>query len=168
MLNSKKQDVGFRVSSKNIILLTLGLTLTLTACGTSSSSELRPRTVEENAAIQDSWFPVRNKECQLIVDSFTLVSAAVGGTDTQYLAENMSEIERNLKSAGAATSEALLRLSNSTDEPSIRSWTLRAVPIFAKLGMLTSATDDQSNDQILSFFSELSQLVEDVPSACKS
>jgi len=141
----------------------------LSSCGVTQNNQgLKPKTAAEQQAIHNSWFPVKSKDCQLIVDSFALVKAAIGDASDQNLLNNINQINQNLKSAGKVTSTALLNLANTTDEPTIRSWALKAVPIFANIGNIGSENSNQSNDQILSFMSDLSKLVEDVPSACSS
>jgi hypothetical protein len=74
------------------------LSFVLSACTFVPVEEgLRPRTAEENNAITDSWYPIQSEECQLLVDSFGLVTAAVGNVESQYLLDNMDQIKSNLE-----------------------------------------------------------------------
>ena len=70
----------------------------LSSCSVQSSTdELKPRTVEENQAITDSWYPIKNDECQIFVDAFGLAQTALGSNDSGYLFENMEEIRQRIK-----------------------------------------------------------------------
>ena len=158
------------VFRKSLGMVAIGfVTIGLTSCGTyDSASELKPKSAEEQDKIHNSWYPVKSKECQLIVDSFSLVSAAIGSASDENLLNNMDQINENLESAGKTTSTALLNLANTTSEPSIKNWALRAVPIFASVGSMVSTSQSSGAKEMLSYFEGLSKLVEDVPDACRS
>ena len=134
---------------------------------TSENSSLKPRTTAEEDAIHNSWHPIKNKECQLLVDSLNLIGAAIGSSDLQHLASNMEEIKRNLEQAGQITSMKVLELSLTTSEPSIREWALDAVPVFASLGSII-ATDSEDFTSQMAFLTKLRNLTDKVPDACKS
>lgn len=139
----------------------------IVGCGSQDQKDLRPRTQEENEAIHNSWYPVKSEECQVLVDSFILMSAAIGNDDIQYLAANLDQIKQNLIEAGKINSARLLELANTTQDVSIRNWALEAVPTFANLQIINSGSEEQMldlNDYLLG----LSKLVEDVPSGCRS
>ena len=139
--------------------------LTLAGCSSpSDNSSLKPRTQAEEEAITNSWYPIKNKECQLLVDSLNLIGAAIGSSDLQNLASNMEEIKRNLEQAGQITSMKVLELSLTTSEPSIREWALDAVPIFAS----TSSWIIEDLDDTTSQMEHLRNLTDKVPDACKS
>jgi hypothetical protein len=78
------KKIGIRLST-----ITLSI-LVLSGCTFVPADEgARVRTIEENNAITDAWYPIQSKECQLLVDSFGLVGVAIGSSDTQHLVENM-------------------------------------------------------------------------------
>ena len=149
------------------ILLTISLILIPGCSTTSENSSLKPRTQAEEEAITNSWYPIKNKECQLLVDSLNLIGAAIGSSDLQNLASNMEEIKRNLEQAGQITSMKVLELSLTTSEPSIREWALDAVPVFASLGSII-ATDSEDFTSQMAFLTKLRNLTDKVPDACKS
>ena len=148
-------------------LLTISLILIPGCSTTSENSSLKPRTTAEEDAIRNSWYPIKNKECQLLVDSLNLIGAAIGSSDLQNLASNMEEIKRNLEQAGQITSMKVLELSLTTSEPSIREWALDAVPVFASLGSII-ATDSEDFTSQMAFLTKLRNLTDKVPDACKS
>jgi len=154
---------------KSRIALGLAVVFLLTSCSatsTSDDSSLRPRTLAENEAIRNSWYPIKSPECQLLVDSMNLIGAAIGGDELQYLAENMDEIKRNLEQAGRVTAAKVLELSLSTVEPSIRDWALEAVPIFASVSSMIIEDLGDTTGQI-EFLTKLQKLTGKVPDACK-
>ncbi len=134
---------------------------------TSDDSSLRPRTLAQEEAIRNSWYPIKNKECQLLVDSLNLIGAAIGSTDLEYLAGNMEEIKNNLEQAGQITSIKVLELSLTTKEPTIKEWALDAVPIFASVSswIIEDLNDTTSQMENLVKFRDLTDRV---PDACKS
>ena len=134
---------------------------------TSDDSSLRPRTLAQEEAIRNSWYPIKNEECQLLVDSLTLIGAAIGSTDLEYLAGNMEEIKNNLEQAGQITSIKVLELSLTTKEPTIKEWALDAVPIFASVSswIIEDLNDTTSQMENLVKFRDLTDRV---PDACKS
>ena len=150
-----------------LVATTLSL-LALSACTIVSEEEgLRPRTTEENNAITDSWYPIQSKECQLFVDAFGLIAAAIGNNDSQYLLDNMEQINRDLETTGFVVSQSLWALSETTLEPSIKEYALEAIPMFIRLSDLI--IEDPSDISIqTSYLSEMSELTEKVPDACKS
>lgn len=148
--------------------LFLFILLTLAGCSSpSDNSSLKPRTQAEEEAITNSWYPIKNKECQLLVDSLNLIGAAIGGNDLQYLAGNMEEIKRNLEQAGQITSIKVLELSLTTQEPSIKEWALEAVPILASASSMITENLDDTAAQI-EYLIKLRNLTDRVPDACKS
>ena len=150
------------------IIVSILSMLTLTGCTFVPSDESpRPRTAEENNAITDSWYPVQSKECQLIVDSFGLVTAAIGSIDDQNLLDNMDEINGNLEITGRVVSQKLLELSQSTLEPSIREYALEAIPVFVQIGNLI-AEDSEDYSSLNEFINRMYELTGKVPDACKS
>ena len=134
---------------------------------TSEDSGLKPRTAEEEEAIHNSWYPIKNKECQLLVDSLNLIGAAIGSNDLDYLAGNMEEIKRNLEQAGQLTSTKVLELSLTTKEPSIREWALEAVPIFASTSSWIIEDLNETSAQ-MQYLIKFRDLTDRVPDACKS
>ncbi len=134
---------------------------------TSDDSSLRPRTLAQEEAIRNSWYPIKNEECQLLVDSLNLIGAAIGSTDLEYLAGNMEEIKNNLEQAGQITSIKVLELSLTTKEPTIKEWALDAVPIFASVSswIIEDLNDTTSQMENLVKFRDLTDRV---PDACKS
>lgn len=153
---------------KSKLIGSLLLLFTLSACSFVPIEDgLRPRTAEENNAITDSWYPIQSDECQLLVDSFGLVSAAIGNIDSQYLLENMDEIKSNLEMTGALVAPKLYELSQTTTESSIKSYALEAVPIFSQLGNLITDEAGEPSYQ-LDFLERLSKLTGKVPDACAS
>jgi hypothetical protein len=150
-----------------IIVFILSM-FTLTACTFVPADESpRPRTAEENNQITDSWYPVQSQECQLLVDSFGLVTAAIGSIDDQNLLENMDEINSNLELTGRIVSQKLLELSQSTLEPSIREYALEAIPVFVQIGGLINE-DSGDYSSVTDFINKLYVLTGKVPDACKS
>jgi len=144
------------------------LSFVLSACTFVPVEEgLRPRTAEENNAITDSWLPIQSEECQLLVDSFGLVTAAVGNVESQYLLDNMDQIKRNLEMTGLTVTPILYELSQTTLEPSIKAYALEAIPIFSQLGDLIADETGESSLQV-EFLNRLSELTGKVPDACKS
>jgi hypothetical protein len=142
--------------------------LALSACTFVPAEEgLRPRTAEENNAITDSWYPIQSEECQLLVDSFGLVTAAVGNVESQYLLENMDQIKSNLEMTGLMVTPKLFELSQTTLEPSIKAYALEAIPLFSQLGDLIGDESGESSIQI-DYLQRLSNLTGKVPDACKS
>jgi hypothetical protein len=155
--------------SKTIISFFISISLFLVSgCSvTSDDSSLRPRTLAQEEAIRNSWYPIKNKECQLLVDSLNLIGAAIGNTDLEYLAGNMEEIKSNLEQAGQITSIKVLELSLTTKEPTIKEWALDAVPIFASVStwIIEDLNDTTSQMENLVKFRDLTDRV---PDACKS
>jgi hypothetical protein len=155
--------------SKTIISFFVLMSLFLVSgCSvTSDDSSLRPRTLAQEEAIRNSWYPIKNKECQLLVDSLNLIGAAIGSTDLEYLAGNMEEIKNNLEQAGQITSIKVLELSLTTKEPTIKEWALDAVPIFASVSswIIEDLNDTTSQMENLVKFRDLTDRV---PDACKS
>jgi len=144
------------------------LSFVLSACTFVPVEEgLRPRTTEENNVITDSWYPIQSEECQLLVDSFGLVTAAVGNVESQYLLENMDQIKSNLEMTGLMVTPKLIDLSQTTLEPSIKAYALEAIPLFSRLGDLIADKSGESTNQI-DFLQRLSDLTGKVPDACKS
>ena len=158
-----------RFSNKYVKVYSVLIILPILAscASTSEDSNLKPRTTAEEDAIRNSWYPIKNKECQLLVDSLNLIGAAIGSSDLQNLASNMDEIKRNLEQAGQITSMKVLELSLTTSEPSIREWVLDAVPVFASLGSII-ATDSEDFTSQMAFLTKLRNLTDKVPDACKS
>ena len=154
---------------KTIISFFISISLFLVSgCSvTSDDSSLRPRTLAQEEAIRNSWYPIKNKECQLLVDSLNLIGAAIGSTDLEYLAGNMEEIKNNLEQAGQITSIKVLELSLTTKEPTIKEWALDAVPIFASVSswIIEDLNDTTSQMENLVKFRDLTDRV---PDACKS
>jgi hypothetical protein len=155
--------------SKTIISFFVLMSLFLVSgCSvTSDDSSLRPRTLAQEEAIRNSWYPIKNEECQLLVDSLNLIGAAIGSTDLEYLAGNMEEIKNNLEQAGQITSIKVLELSLTTKEPTIKEWALDAVPIFASVSswIIEDLNDTTSQMENLVKFRDLTDRV---PDACKS
>lgn len=153
----------FLVPSSSFLALML-----LTGCSSVTSVEgLKPRTAEENQAIQDSWYPVKSEECQLIIDSFQIISAAMGSGDIEYLSSNMDEINGNLQTASEITSSAMFKLSQDTLDQSIKAYSLEALPIFAQVGNLI-ADDELDVDKQMSLLVDFAKLTGKVPDGCKS
>ncbi len=142
--------------------------LTLTACSVVASDDgIKPRTQSENDAIRNSWYPIQSEECQLLVDSLGLVSVAIGNIQTDYLIENMSEIDSNLEETSRIVVPRLLELSQNTMEQSIRAFALEAIPVFSRLDELVSDEIDGAATQI-ELLSSMAELTGKVPDACKS
>jgi len=142
--------------------------IVISGCSTpSDDSSLRPRTLAEEEAITNSWYPIANQECQLLVDSLNLIGAAIGSTDLQHLSDNMEEIKRNLEQVGKITSVRILELSLATTEPSIREYAIEAVPVFASLGSII-AEDSEDFTAQMNYLTKLRKLTDRVPDACKS
>jgi hypothetical protein len=142
--------------------------MALSGCTFVTEEEgLRPRTVEENNAITDSWYPVQSKECQLFIDAFGLMTAAIGSTDGQYLLDNMDQIKRDLETTGYVVSQSLLELSQTTFEPSIKTYALELIPLYVRLGDLITDDSTDTSRQI-EYLNEMSRLTGKVPDACKS
>lgn len=151
----------------NFLLLISSL-IALSACSfESNKSELRPRTELENQAINDLWYPIKNDECQLIVDGFNLVRLALGNGDFQYLLSNSDKIKIQLRTTGDVVSSRFLELAKNTADKSIREYVLEAVPIFAKLQNLT-LVDLDDFENTLEYLEEWATLTEKVPDGCKS
>jgi hypothetical protein len=148
-------------------LLTISLILIPGCSTTSEDSNLKPRTTAEEDAIYNSWYPIKNKECQLLVDSLNLIRVAIGSNDLQYLAGNMEEIKRNLEQAGQLTSIKVLELSLTTKEPSIKEWALDAVPIFASASSWIIEDLNDTTSQMKNLI-KFRNLTDSVPDACKS
>ena len=148
-------------------LLTISLILIPGCSTTSEDSNLKPRTTAEEDAIYNSWYPIKNKECQLLVDSLNLIRVAIGSNDLQYLAGNMEEIKRNLEQAGQLTSIKVLELSLTTKEPSIKEWALDAVPIFASASSWIIEDLNDTTSQMKNLI-KFRNLTDRVPDACKS
>ena len=127
----------------------------------------KPRSVEENNAITDSWYPIQSKECQLLVDSFGLMRGAIGNPDSQYLLDNMETIKSNLETTALVVSRSLLELSQITLEPSIKKYALEAIPIFAQLGDLIVEDAGGFSFQV-EYLNRMYELTGKVPDACKS
>lgn len=161
---------GERISVVRFLKVSIAslLMLFLSACTFVSSEDgLRQRSVEENNAITDSWYPIQSEECQLLVDSFGLVSAAVGNVDSKYLLENMDQIKSNLEMTGLMVTPMLYDLSQTTLEPSIKAYALEAIPIFSQLSKLIVDDGGETTNQV-DFLQRLSNLTGKVPDACKS
>ena len=152
----------------NRLILLAFFSVLITGCTFVSSEEgAKIRTVEENNAITDSWYPIQSMECQLFVDSFGLVAAAIGDLNSQYLLDNMDQIERNLQSTGEIVSQKLFELSLNTEESSIRTYALEAIPFFDSLKNLISDDTSDVNFQVESL-NKMYELTGKVPDACKS
>jgi hypothetical protein len=140
----------------------------LTGCSSSAESgALKPRTEKENQAIYDSWYPIKNEECQLIADSFSLIGSAIGSGEIDYLSQNMDEINERLRLGGDLASASLLDLSQKTIDDSIRAYTLEAVPILARIGDLI-AEDSTDFGMQLDYLQDFMDLTGRVPNGCKS
>ena len=96
-----------------------------------------------------------------------MIGAAIGGTDIQYLSDNMEEIKRNLEQVGKIVSVRVLELSLATTEPSIRDYAIEAVPVFASLGSII-AEDSEDFTAQMNYLTKLRKLTDRVPDACKS
>lgn len=144
------------------------LSIALSACTFVPAEEgLRPRTTEENNAITDSWYPIQSEECQLLVDSFGLITAAIGNVESQKLLENMERIKSDLEMTGLIVTPKLYDLSETTLEPSIKAYALEAIPIFSQLGGIIV---DEAGEPLfdMDFLNRFSELTGKVPDACKS
>jgi hypothetical protein len=140
----------------------------LTACTISTQEEgLKIRTQAENEALVDSWYPIQSEECQLLVDSFGLISVAMGNGEMDYLMKNADEVKKDLLSTSIIVPPVLLELAQTTNEPSIKEYALEAIPIFTQL---TDTLDKELNDfdTELGFLEKLANLTGRVPDACKS
>jgi hypothetical protein len=102
-----------------------------------------------------------------LVDSFGLVGAAIGSSDTQNLVENMDEIKQNLEMTGEIVTRKLIDLSMTTTESSIREYAIEAIPFFSQLGSLVGGDSVQSEFQI-DYLNRMYELTGKVPDACKS
>lgn len=144
------------------------LSFALSACTLVPAEEgLRPRSAEENNAITDSWYPIQSQECQLLVDSFGLITAAIGNIDSQSLLANMDQIKNNLEMTGLMVTPKLYDLSQTTLEPSIKAYALEAIPLFSQLGgVIADEASELPYD--MEFLNRLSELTGKVPDACKS
>jgi hypothetical protein len=160
---------NFRLLNKYVqaCLFLMILPILVGCSSTPGDSNLKPRTTAEEDAIRNSWYPIKNKECQLLVDSLNLIGAAIGSSDLEYLADSMEEIKRNLEQAGQITSIKVLELSLTTKEPSIREWALDAVPIFASASSWIIEDLNDSTSQMKNLI-EFRNLTDRVPDACKS
>jgi len=160
---------NFRLLNKYVqaCLFLIILPISVGCSSTPGDSNLKPRTAAEDDAIRNSWYPIKNKECQLLVDSLNLIGAAIGSSDLEYLADSMEEIKRNLEQAGQITSIKVLELSLTTKEPSIREWALDAVPIFASASSWIIEDLNDSTSQMKNLI-EFRNLTDRVPDACKS
>ena len=148
-------------------ILSISLIVISGCSAPSDDSSLRPRTLAEEEAITNSWYPIANQECQLLVDSLNLIGAAIGSTDLQNLSDNMEEIKRNLEQVGKIASVRVLELSLATTEPSIRDYAIEAVPVFASLGSIL-AEDSEDFTAQMNYLTKLRKLTDRVPDACKS
>jgi hypothetical protein len=135
--------------------------------GFSEINGIALRTQSENEAIKNSWYPIQDEECQLLVDSLGLVSVAIGNIETDYLLENMSEIDTNLEETSRIVVPRLLELSQNTKEQSIRAYALEAIPVFSRLDELVSEEVDGTATQI-GLLASMAELTGKVPDACKS
>ena len=133
----------------------------------SDNTDAKMRSPSENMQITNSWYPIKSQECKMILDSFALVTVALGSNEEEYLITHIDEIKKNLESAGKVTSTALLNLAQTTSEPSIREYALEAVPILAQMGSLVNTERVDASVQI-NILNKLVQLTERVPDACKS
>jgi hypothetical protein len=160
---------NFRLLNKYVqaCLFLIILPILVGCSSTPGDSNLKPRTAAEDDAIHNSWYPIKNKECQLLVDSLNLIGAAIGSSDLEYLADSMEEIKRNLEQAGQITSIKVLELSLTTTEPSIREYAIEAVPVFASLGSII-AEDSEDFTAQMNYLTKLRKLTDRVPDACKS
>lgn len=150
------------------VLSILASTLATTSCSYSTSEEgLRPRTAEENLAIQNSWYPIQSMECQLLVDSFNLARAAIGSGETADILENQELINSRLELTARLTSQKILELATTTNEPSIRDYALEAAPVFAQLGTMIIDSESSLEEQF-KFLEDFSEITGKVPDACKS
>jgi hypothetical protein len=157
-----------RVSVKFLVAVLVTSALTLAACSVNSSDDgIKLRTQSENDAIRNSWFPIQSEECQLLVDSLGLVSVAIGNIQTDYLLENMSDIDSNLEETSRIVVPKLLELSQNTKELSIRAYALEAIPVLSRLDELVSDKVDGAATQI-GLLSSMAELTGKVPDACKS
>ena len=146
----------------------LMLIFALSACTFVPVEEgLRPRTAEENNAITDSWYPIQSEECQLLVDSFGLITAAIGNIDSQSLLANMDQIKSNLEMTGLMVTPKLYDLSETTLEPSIKAYALEAIPVFVQLGSLILDEADEPSYN-MDFLNRMSEITGKIPDACKS
>jgi len=153
---------------KSFIAVLVTSTLFLTGCSAVSSDDgIKLRSESENSAIRNSWYPIQSKECQLLVDSLSLVSIAIGSIETDYLLENMEKINSNLEETGMLVVPRLIELSQNTSEQSIRDYALEAIPVFSRLDELISEDTGGASGQI-EFLSKMADLTGKVPDACKS
>ena len=153
---------------KSFIAVLVTSTLFLTGCSAVSSDDgIKLRSESENSAIRNSWYPIQSKECQLLVDSLSLVSIAIGSIETDYLLENMEKINSNLEETGMLVVPRLIELSQNTAEQSIRDYALEAIPVFSRLDELISEDTGGASGQI-EFLSKMADLTGKVPDACKT
>ena len=125
------------------------------------------RTAEEDEALVDAWYPIQSEECQLLVDSFSLIAAAIGSAEMEYQINNLDEIKKNLVSASKIVPPVLLELAQTTNEPSVREYALEAIPIFAQIG--DAVVEDSSEfGGSLALLEKMAKLTGRVPDACKS
>jgi hypothetical protein len=103
----------------------------------------------------------------LFIDAFGLMTAAIGSTDGQYLLDNMDQIKRDLETTGYVVSQSLLELSQTTFEPSIKTYALELIPLYVRLGDLITDDSTDTSRQI-EYLNEMSRLTGKVPDACKS
>lgn len=160
---------NFRFLNKYVQACSLFIVLPILVSCSSPSDDmsLRPRTLAEEEAITNAWYPIANQECQLLVDSLNLIGAAIGSTDLQHISDNMDEIKRNLEQVGKIASVRVLELSLATTEPSIRDYAIEAVPVFASLSSILAENSEDFTVQ-LNYLTKLRKLTDRVPDACKS
>ena len=103
----------------------------------------------------------------MLVDSFGLITAAIGNIDSQSLLANMDQIKNNLEMTGLMVTPKLYDLSQTTLEPSIKAYALEAIPLFSQLGgVIADEASELPYD--MEFLNRLSELTGKVPDACKS
>lgn len=164
---SRQNRLLIETTLKRVLALFAFLPL-LVACAIAPQEEgAKLRTAEEDEALIDAWYPIQSEECQLLVDSFGLIAAAIGSAEMEYQINNLDEIKKNLVSASKIVPPVLLELAQTTNEPSIREYALEAIPIFAQIG--DAVVEDSSEfGGSLAFFEKMAKLTGKVPDACKS
>jgi hypothetical protein len=143
----------------------------LTSCAfespPSGESTLKPRTESENQAITDAWFPIKNQECQAIVDAFGLMRLASMDAERYLATGDTVAAKQTIDTASEIVLERLSSLISSTTDESIRLYTLKSLPIFSQLSSYLTQEEGNFDDQ-LKFLEKWAELTGEIPSGCKS
>jgi hypothetical protein len=90
---------NFRLLNKYVqaCLFLIILPILVGCSSTPGDSNLKPRTTAEDDAIRNSWYPIKNKECQLLVDKYEHDQESIFNIKNELFTNQKSEQKKTYR-----------------------------------------------------------------------